>query len=146
MARMPIWLAAFAIALTIAGCRQDVLLNVVDEPYRTEGAAIDSALSLDDIEAAIVRGGARRNWAFTPLAPGHLEGKVSVRGKHHVTVDVLFDTEKFSILYKDAQGMNYNRGLSGTGTEENFIHPNYNTWVRLLADEIRAEVRAARPS
>lgn len=123
--------------LALAGCRTTRLENVESMPYGGTGLSNTTQLSMAQIESAIVRAGTRRGWVFSGAGPGHLVGNVDVRGKHHATVDVFYDQSDFSILYKDSQNLNYD-----ASTKQ--IHPNYNSWVRLLADEIRAEITAAR--
>lgn len=125
--------------LAISGCRTAPLSNVVDASYGAAGTASPAALSLTDIEKAIIRAGSKRKWVFTSIAPGHLEATVNVRGKHRATVDILFNRDQFSILHKSSSNLNYD-------ASNNTIHPNYNSWVQLLETDIRAEIQAVRAS
>lgn len=117
--------------VVVAGCRTAPLYNVVDQSYAQPPVA--AAPTLEDYKKAIIRGGAKRGWSFDEAGRGHLIGTVAVRGKHFATVDVTFDTEAFSITYNTSRNLNHDPGT-------NEIHPNYNSWVRLLQQDIQAEV------
>ncbi len=135
--------AALAAAMAVSACasggaRTAPIENVQEAPY---GASVSGArsLSLTEYENAIIRAGAGRGWVFQREAPGHLVGTVEVRGKHTAVVDVYFNTKDFSIVYKDSTNLNYN-------AEKHVIHPNYNSWVSLLEQDIRKQVQIARAS
>ncbi|MEM1382643.1 MAG: hypothetical protein AAGG06_03270 [Pseudomonadota bacterium] len=138
MAKRPILAAVLIATLALAGCRSAAVNNVVDAPFPV-GVSGARSLSVDQTEAIIVKVGSDRGWIFTKLGTGHLEGTVNVRGKHTAVIDVLFDREVYSILYKDSQNLNYDAA-------ENVIHPNYNSWVGLLDNDIKLAVQAAKAS
>lgn len=121
------------LALGIAGCRAAPLYTAEDIAFAAAPVATSRSYTLDDYRGAIIRAGAKRGWTFTEQAPGHLVGNVAVRAKHFATVDVLFDTETFSIRHKESRNLNYN-------ASRNEIHPNYNSWVSLLQQDIQAEI------
>ncbi|MEM7744627.1 MAG: hypothetical protein AAF409_13050 [Pseudomonadota bacterium] len=116
----------------VAGCRVAPLYNVNDATFPLP-AAPSQQLGMDDYRNAIVRAGANRGWVFEDVEPGHMIGKIAVRGKHFATVDVLFDQQQFSIVHKSSQNLNYDAST-------NQIHPNYNSWVRLLQQDIQTEI------
>lgn len=124
---------AVAAVLALAGCRSAPLHNPTGVAFAEPAVAGTPRLTLEDYENAIIRAGANRGWSFEEEAPGHLIGNVAVRGKHFATVDVLFDTEQFSIEHRDSRNLNYN---PATGQ----IHPNYNSWVGNLQQDIQAEI------
>lgn len=124
---------ALVTALALAGCRSAPIYNATEIDFATPASAAPAALTLDDYRSAIIRGGAKRNWTFEDAGPGHLVGSVAVRGKHFATVDVIFDTEEFSITHKTSQNLNYN-------PSKQEIHPNYNSWVANLQNDIQAEI------
>lgn len=131
--------ATLAAALAASGCaggRSAPIENVQEAPYGISASG-SKQLSRSDYEAAIIRAGAGRGWVFERVAPGHLVGTVVVRGKHTAVVDIYYDAEDFSIVYKDSENLNYN-------PEKHTIHPNYNSWVSLLEQDIRKEVQIAR--
>lgn len=123
--------------LAIAGCRAAPIYNATDLAFAQP--ATQAALTLEDYKKAIIRAGAKRNWTFEEEAPGHLVGSVAVRAKHFATVDVMFDTEKFSITYKNSRNLNYS-------ASRNEIHPNYNAWVQNLQKDIQSEITRLKAS
>ena len=125
---------AVAAIIALAGCRAVPMHNPSDIAF-AEPAAVESTprLTLEDYKNAIIRAGAKRGWSFEEQAPGHLIGDVAVRGKHFATVDVLFNTEEFSIKYRDSRNLNYDARRAE-------IHPNYNSWVTNLQKDIQAEI------
>ncbi|MBK0400871.1 hypothetical protein H0I76_16850 [Limibaculum sp. M0105] len=125
--------AILALALAIGGCRAAPIYNAEDVAYTAAPSTTAQGFTLDDYRAAIIRAGAKRGWAFTDEGPGHLVGNVAVRNKHFATVDVLFDTEEFSIEYKSSRNLNYDASRGE-------IHPNYNSWISNLQNDIQAEI------
>ena len=121
----------------IAGCRAAPIYNATDLAFAQPAA--QASLTLEDYKKAIIRAGAKRNWTFEEAAPGHLIGNVAVRAKHFATVDVTFDTEKFSITYNASRNLNYS-------ASRNEIHPNYNAWVQNLQKDIQAEITRLKAS
>ena len=130
-------LAVIAV-LIVAGCRANPIYNPSDVAF-TIPTSSSKALTLEEYKNAIIRGGSRRGWTFEEEGPGHLVGSVAVRGKHFATVDIVFDTSRYSITYKSSQNLNYNASRGE-------IHPNYNSWIRLLEQEIQAEIAQAKAS
>ncbi len=128
-----------AVIVAVAGCRTTTLRNVQDTPFAAVAVEPAKPLSLQDYEAAIIRAGAQRGWTFERAGTGHLVGSVNVRGKHSAQVDVLFNTETFSIVYKDSRNLNYK-------AETGEIHPNYNHWVSNLEDDIQREITVMKAS
>ncbi|MEX0759016.1 MAG: hypothetical protein WD100_05505 [Tistlia sp.] len=132
---LPLMLAA---AFALAGCRATVPVKNVDGAvYGPITASPGTQLTLDDYERAIIRAGSERNWIFERAGPGHLVGTNNVRGKHTAVVDVTFDTESFSIDYKDSSNLKWD-------SSKRTIHPNYNAWVDLLKADIQAEIQRMR--
>lgn len=123
----------------VAGCRAAPIENPTDIAFAPPAGAVQSQLTLQDYRDAIVRAGAQRGWTFQDAGPGRLTGSVVVRGKHFAAVDVLFDTQDFTINYKDSRNLNY----SASRRE---IHPNYNAWVSNLQKDIQAEVARLKSS
>lgn len=114
------------VLLVLSACRTTEVRNVESEPLFAPETA-----TMADIKKGIMRAGLHRNWLMQEVAPGHLEAKVDVRGKHSATVDIFFDTKRFSILYKDSQNLKY---------DGNTIHSNYMTWVENLKTDIKKEM------
>ena len=125
----------FLAAIALAGCRGTVPVeNVHNAAYGVAAYSSSQPLTLEDYEQAIVRAGTQRDWVFERVGPGHLVGTNVVRGKHTAIVDVTFNTETFSIDYKDSKNLKWN-----PSTQE--IHPNYNAWIGLLKTDIQTEIQ-----
>ena len=132
MMRRSVSVVLLVAAVAIAGCRPGApVYNVTDMAYSPVTA--NRSLSRSDYKNAIVRAGAQRGWTFQDAGPGHLIGNLAVRGKHFATVDIFYDTESFTINYKDSRNLEYD-----PATRQ--IHPNYNSWVERLQQDIQAEV------
>jgi hypothetical protein len=138
---MPKLFAGLALiaVLALAGCRTAPLYDASGVAFTTPPTSVKRVLTMDDYKDAIIRGGAKRSWTFEDGGPGHLIGTVNVRGKHSATVDIVFDTESFSITHKASRNLNYD---ASTRT----IHPNYNSWVHLLESEIQSEITQMKAS
>lgn len=119
-------------ALVVTGCRTASIYNPTDIAY-APAATTTRALTQTDYKNAIIRAGTQRGWTFEDSGPGHLVGTLAVRGKHFASVDVFYNAESFTIDYKDSRNLNYD-----AATRQ--IHPNYNSWVTNLQQDIQAEV------
>lgn len=116
-------------ALTVTACgRNAPLENVQDAPFRASQNA-----SLEQMKEAIVAAGSARGWTITPQAPGVMRGDILVRNKHKVSVDILYDAKKFSIIYVSSDGMNYQ-----LRDGQRRIHPSYMKWIKYLRQDIQA--------
>lgn len=130
-------LAVLTVSMFVVACegsgRTQKIHNVVDSPTTAK-----PGLSMADVSTAIVRGGQQRGWVIKQVSEGQLEGTLNVR-THVAVVDITHDTERFSIKYKRSVNLLYsNEG----GTE--FIHRNYNSWVRFLESDIKLAVGLVR--
>lgn len=124
-------LSILMIFLAAAGCRSATVEQVQSAPlYAPTGS------SLEEVKAGIVKAGWPAGWKMAEVEPGHMVGEISLRGKHSATVDILYDTEVFSILYKDSKNLKY------TGRS---IHKRYVVWVRQLSTAIQTEMRRLGP-
>ncbi len=132
MMRRSISLVLLVAAIAVAGCRAQQVHNPTDISY-APAATVTRSLTPMDYKNAIIRAGAQRGWTFQDAGPGHLIGNIAVRGKHFATVDVFYDSDSFTINYKDSRNLDYN---PATGQ----IHSNYNAWVTNLQQDIQAEV------
>ena len=134
-------------ALALAGCRMAPMYDATDIVYAEPPASVEKVLTMEDYKNAILRGGKNAyiwgeqgvRWAFEEEDPGHLVGKLVVRSKHFVNVDVRFDKKSFSITHKSSQNMNYNR-------DRNEIHPKYNRWIKDLEAAIQTEITRLKAS
>jgi hypothetical protein len=108
-----------AVMLTMmVGCANQPLKNVIDSPVTTSG----KQATMEDVKKAIVTAGTALGWKLTDVAPGKMVGLLDLR-KHSATVDIAYDTKKYSINYKDSTDLKYDGST---------IHKNYNSWVQNL--------------
>ena len=127
-------------ALALAGCRAAPMYSPSDIAFAEPPTTVKKVLTMEDYKNAIIVGGSQRGWTFQDEGPGHLVGSLAARNKHFATVDVYFDTQKFSISYKSSQNLNYNRFGRGE------IHPFYNNWVKNLQSDIQAQISQMKAS
>jgi len=116
-----------SVLLLLVGCRSTPIHDVVGAPI-----AANKAVSLADVEKAIMRAGGGLGWSLTPGGPGRMEGVLALR-THRAVVDIIYDTKAYNIKYKDSSNLDYD------GTN---IHSNYNGWIQNLDKAIRAELTA----
>ena len=109
-----------------AGCRSAPIYNVTDAPVVS-----NKPVSTEDVEKAIIRGGATLGWQMTPVKPGTIQGTLNLAGRHIAVVDIPYSAKSYSIRYKESVNLDYN------GTE---IHRNYNVWVQQLDNAIRTQL------
>jgi hypothetical protein len=111
--------------LLLVGCRTAPLYNVESAPV-----VANKAVTLADVEKAIVRAGGGLGWQIAARAPGQAEGTLVLR-THRAVVDITYDTKAYSIKYKDSSNLEYD------GTS---IHSNYNGWIQNLDKAIRTQL------
>lgn len=122
--RSSLVLAGIVIAM-LGGCRSAGIYNVSAAPV-----VANKAVSMDDMQKAIVRAGVGLGWQMKPVSPGLIVGTLNLR-THMAMVDVNYDTKTYNISYKDSSNLDY------TGDS---IHKNYNSWVQNLDKGIRAQL------
>lgn len=124
---MRIWrwcLLSLAILGIVAGCRTVSVQNIVDYDLGAPATA-----SMEDVTRAIKAAGTGLGWQMKEIAPGEILGTLLIRS-HTAIVTITYDTQIFSITYKDSSGLGY------TG---NTIHKNYISWTNRLAKMIAAQ-------
>jgi hypothetical protein len=123
----PGWTLLFAVAIAAAGCTAQPIYTVTDAPITTPTG---KNLSMQEVQAAIVRAGVPLGWQITPEKPGRLTGRLTLRS-HVAVVDIEHNTKQYSIKYRDSTDLNAKDGT---------IHRNYNSWVQNLDKSIRAQL------
>ena len=111
-----------------AACRRGV---PVYNPTVELGATVGTS-NQEDVRRAILTACAGRGWTAREAAPGRIEAKLVVRGKHTVFVDIPYSASSYAITYKTSTNMEH--ATKNDGVE--VIHPNYNKWVQLLEQDI----------
>ena len=128
MQRWLVWISlgvsVFA-AFVLTGCRTAPIYSVND-------TAISSGkpMTLEQVEAAIVRAGQQLGWTVRPVKPGELQATLILR-THTAIVSIPYSQTKFSIIYKSSVNLQH---------DGNQIHNNYNGWVRNLENRINQEL------
>ena len=114
-------------AFLMASCTSRPIMNIEDAPVVTTGG---KQLTEVQVKDAIVSAGNGLGWTMTPVSPGLVSGRLSLRD-HVAIVDVRYTPKAFSIVYKDSTNLNYQSGQ---------IHRNYNGWIENLDRDIRNEL------
>ncbi len=100
------------------------------DPERVEW---DCKLTMKQAERAIKTGLRNRGWTHKTKKPGHWVGRLVVRNKHTLWVDINYGTRSFDIDYKDSDNLNYKVKDDGT----RYLHPNAVSWMNNLRNDIR---------
>ena len=126
LSSLKIFLGALVI-LTLASCRTAPVYNV-------ENMALDAppTATLADVAGAIRQAGIGLGWSMKEIGPGHIEARLPIRA-HLAVTDIRFDTEMFSIAYKDSINLRYD-------ATKNMIHSNYKGWIQNLQNAIVVQV------
>lgn len=125
-----VFLLFVAVAM-LSGCKRLATIQNHEEVpvVRYDG----QSLTLEQIERAIQLAGLNQGWVMKEVTPGHMVGTLEVRGKHRATVDIFFDTEQYTVQYKDSMNLRY--------VAPSQIHPNYNRWVATLVRYINDSIQ-----
>jgi hypothetical protein len=113
------------------------IVNVEDQSIVREDG---KSLTADQVRRAIIIAGSisrREEWSFREQGEGVLVGTLVIRGKHTARVNVRYSATQLSILYRDSEKLNFEKGKDGRDS----IHPNYNKWVSNLLRAIKREVQ-----
>ena len=119
-------LGAAVICIGMAACsvRLAPILNIKDAGFQT---GPEKKLTLEQVGEGISKAALKKRWTTSIKKPGHIIA--ILRNRHHIAeVDINFTTQKYSIVYKDSQALNYADGR---------IHRSYNRWIRNLELEIQ---------
>ena len=117
---------AVLLILSAASCRQATIYDVNNMALNASPTA-----TIEDVESAIKRAGAGLGWHIKTISPGLLEARLPIR-THLAVTSIRFDTQTFSITYKDSMNLKYD-------ANNRTIHSNYVGWVQNLQNAILAE-------
>lgn len=119
------WLGVALIGglLIVASCRSAPIYDVIQARFTTQ-----RDVSMAELGKLIRMTAAERGWTAKRIGRGRIEARISARN-HLAVVRIAFTRQHFSVTYKDSRNLNYD-GSS--------IHAKYNSWVRNLANDIRA--------
>ena len=107
------------------------ILDLLDQPVPILPDGSDATAA--DIQAAIIRGCARRGWTASRDEDGKLVASILVRGRHYAEVSITFTARAYSIQYRASRDLDFNE-------KRRRIHGNYNRWVAKLAQTINREL------
>ena len=118
--------------------RSKTLENIPPRPHFTPAEAYP-----EQLVAAIIAAAEHKGWRIIGEAPGVVTAVLLIRS-HEAVVTIGYDESSFWVDYKDSTNLNYNpKDLMGTAknrrnivTKGPRIHPNYNRWVAMFADQI----------
>src|SRR5450755_3562117 len=96
------FLLAPAMLLTVAACTTQPVMNVTDQPVVSIAG---KPLTPDQVRSAIVKAGTGLGWVLTPISPGLVSGRLSLRD-HVAIVDIRYTEKTFSITYQDSTNLN----------------------------------------
>ena len=72
-------------------------------------------------------------WVITKVRNGEMSGVLSY-GIHRANVAILYDVDRFRIIYKYSENFDYD-------PDDHSIHPNYNSWVKRLERSVNKEIQ-----
>jgi hypothetical protein len=118
----------FALIIGLGGCaRQDPLFNPPAVTYPN--------MTMEDMEAAIFEGCAKRGWSPAKVQEGVVDATLYLR-EHVAVVRIAFVPGRFTIKYVSSEKLNYGKDKNGGEV----IHPHYNDWVQNLKNDITVEL------
>jgi len=123
-------LAASVFAISMIAKPMAVVGAPISTVYSKLQPTVGKNVSVQDVENAFKTCSADRGWNFQTVSTGTLIGKLIVRGKYYVEVGVLFNSQEYSITYRDSRNMKYN-------SEKQTIHRRYNSWVENLDNDVQ---------
>lgn len=119
---------AMALAVVLAGCTSATIMDLNDRSIPQTQAG--KTLSLDQIQASIMKGSIQKGWVPSVVKPGLVEASIQVR-THQAVVSISYTQADYDILYKSSQNLDESGGK---------IHRNYNRWVANLSASIQEEL------
>ena len=101
---------------------------------------LSKPLTLNQIEARIIKAGKMKNWSVRAIEPGRIRGTLTIRRRSAV-VAIDYDLQTFSIRYKSSYKLYAGKAWPGQAYEGEFvIHRKYNGRVRALERAIVREL------
>ena len=99
---------AIGMALLVAGCNTQPIVNVTDQPVVS---TVSKQLTADQVRNAIVGAGSGLGWVMTPISPGLVGGRF-IKEDHVAVVDIRYTEKIYSIAYKDSTNLKYKKETS----------------------------------
>lgn len=110
----------------------------------------DKKLSMADVLTAIRNAAEKMDWRVEPNGPGRIIATLVVRNQHTAIINIVYNTESYSITYRDSINLDYSAQGAKPQIKEGklvppaatgVIHPNYNKWVQQFNDAIFRELQ-----
>lgn len=96
---------------------------------------IGCALKSDQIVKGITSGLVGRGWYLTKKQPGHLTAQILVRGKYTLVVSIKYTDKMYDIDFVSSNNLNYHESDG-----KKYIHPNANSWMQNINNDIHAQL------
>ena len=94
-------------------------------------------LSMSEVKRGIDTALLIKEWSPSDSRTGYTQGKIIVRGKHTLVVDINYTENTFEIKYKSSDNLKYSKNDEGV----EMIHPNANSWMSNLNHSISIVLR-----
>lgn len=127
---LKVGLIALVLSLSFTGCRTASILNVPGQSV--VALSTEKTISEDDVFKAIVRAGVGLGWSVRKIEGGVAQATLHLR-THKAVVTIKYDTNTYSILYKESTNLKYDQ-------EKQTIHQNYNGWITNLNQAIQSQL------
>ena len=130
----------FLVVVVATGCsRERPILQVDNRPI----PQLAQPLTLEQIEARIIKAGKERRWRMAKIGSGQLQGHLSWR-RNSAVVNIQFDRKSYSIRYKSSKNLEAGTAKSDQAFAGQFtIHRRYNREVRRLEIAIDSELTSS---
>lgn len=116
---------------TIGGCKT-ARIKRVDPVSVATGSAEETR---EVIQKALMR----RGWAIGKEEPGAIHAMLS-NSAYTAVILLTYDAESVNISYSDSTNLKYRKNRKG----REYIHKNYNKWIKRLAGDIRVLGRGVK--
>ena len=125
--RHPIRTTVMALAaILVMAARSEPIYAVQHQPVP---APVAHKLNDDQFGRLFADAAMQKGWRPQPLAPGQIRATLTIRSKHFLTVDILYNREFYSISIVSSEALDEANGR---------IHPAANKAVHGLQDAIQA--------
>ncbi len=115
-------------AMAMVACTSAPIMDLNDRTIPQTQAG--ETLSLEQVQAAIMKGSIQKGWVPSVVKPGLVEASIQVR-THQAVVSIPYTQGDYDIIYKSSQNLDESDGK---------IHRNYNRWVVNLSASIQEEL------
>ena len=106
--------------------------------YVPEPIQVPAGKSTEAVKKAIKKACFDKGWESRDIGPGHIQAKHTKEGKggpYTAVVDIRYDAKAVRIGYKGSENLDYDASSKS-------IHKTYNSWIRYLERNIRADLGA----